>query len=461
MRGLFLFQRDLRLEDQMGLFQAMASSDELILSAVFDSKRHKLEIKAPYSFNVQERLGALMALEMSLEEKEIPICIAITDTVEWVLAICDAHAIEGVWLNEVMEPAFLEAYDALKIALDVRHISLHVCQDGIAVPKERVKNKSGEPYKVFTPFYKSWRSELNQGFLAPYVISWEHAPTFLSVNESFLEAANQWHKLKSEWPYPINSEKTYQERWIHFKNDVMKDYAINRDFPSVDGTSSLSAGINNGQISFRQLVRESREKPQGEAFLRQLAWRSFYQLIMFYFPEVETMAFLKDFRQLSWKNDAELLEKWKNGHTGFPIVDAAMRQLKSEGKMHNRLRMITASFLVKQLDIHWQIGEKYFYEMLRDGDLIANNGGWQWCASTGTDAQPYFRVFNPLRQAAVYDKEGAYASRWLGNTDSKTSSTDIDGSVYTSAPCVELKTAGEASKLKYHLAKKLIANVHN
>ncbi len=447
MRGMFLFQRDLRTEDQVGLATAISSCDEILLGAVFDSKLQKLSTKSPYSHNAIERFTALMALESHLRDMNIPLAVHVGSMVPWVLELCRDYQIEKVWLNQVYEPAYVKAYRELEEGLRAQNVTLICCSDDFGVPIESLHKGDGLVYKVFTPFYKYWRSHLNLEEMSLYIIPWRNINIFIELNTITSTSSSiklsKWQEIKIEIlklkkGRPILDEDYYQNGWHVFLSEKIKAYDSLRDYPSSDGTSQLSVAINNGMISYRQLVREAYLNPDGEAFLRQLAWRQFYQIILMNFPNVEKESFREVYRNLVWPNNPELFQKWKDGQTGFPIVDAAMRQLKSEGNMHNRLRMVCASFLVKHLGVDWRLGEAYFYEMLRDGDLALNNGGWQWCASTGTDAQPYFRIFNPIRQAERYDSDHIYISRW------------IEDSV---EPCVDLKVMSNWTIQHYKKAR--------
>lgn len=455
-RGLFVFQRDLRIEDQRGLSAALEQCESLFLVSIVDLKRSKLSIDTlSTSYNLQTRLNAYYNLEQVLEKvctaQVKPLITLMGDTVQLVEELCNLKAlgIEAVFANTVMEPSFLKAYQKLSQRLEV---ALKLYKDHEVVSESKLINKSGTPYKVFTPFHKVWRSLLNPLYYGESLLAenWVSQIMPLSVlNSPILKDAHlRWEdsfaKLKAlNAVNPAIHTQRAQIIWANFKANKIKAYSEQRDFPAENGTSELALYINNGLISYRQLVRESLALKE-EAFLRQLAWRHFYILILFYFPKVETESFIESFKNLPWENNAEKIEAWKNGNTGFDIIDAAMRELKATGQMHNRLRMIVASFLVKHLDVNWQIGEAYFYEMLADGDLALNNGGWQWCASTGNDAQPYFRIFNPIKQAQTYDANALYRNKWLSE----------DKSYRQLSPIVDLKLEGQRSMLKYKLAKK-------
>lgn len=446
MRGMFLFQRDLRLSDQVGLSKALMSCTEILLAAVFDPELHKLPIPDmndhvtyKLNFNTLERLSALVALEEQFTTEDKPFTIYVGQMIPWVVEICQTYHIEKLWINKVNEPRFMIAYEELSKCLKSNGTELICCEDDYAVPMEKIKKDDGSVYKVFTPYYKKWRSHIDYDFLSPAIPEWQGIKTYINVdNKNTIWPAIRNKVLAQRNEYTLKREADYQKQWADFLSNKIERYEVDRDYPGIEGTSQMSLAINNGIISYRQLVREAFLHPNGEAFLRQLAWRQFYQSILVNFPEVETEAFRKEYRRLTWPNDPDLFQKWKDGETGFPIVDAAMKQLRTEGVMHNRLRMISASLLVKQLGVDWRLGEAYFYEMLRDGDLALNNGGWQWCASTGTDAQPYFRIFNPIRQAQRYDPENQYINRWVKTLV---------------PPCVNLKLMSEWTIQNYKNAK--------
>lgn len=452
MRGLFVFQRDLRLEDQTGFHQALNNCDELLLTVLIDPALNCLNFANPLGFNEKERFRAALSLAMQLKTRQLEALCGIADTVTWITALCNQYQIQQVWLNAVNEPKYLLAYKQLEMLLNKNGIKLTVCQDSLAVPFELLRKKNNEPYQVFTPFYKLWKSRLSQDYLAAYDTPWEQSKILKPILETFEELTEvkqgieRFKALESSLLIDPSSLTTNPEsiaaQWTRFKENKLSAYSVARDFPAIEGTSELSLAINNGQISFRKLVLETMHLPDGESFLRQLAWRSFYQQILFEFPEVAETAFKEKYRNLAWGNDLEYFEKWKAGETGFDLIDAAMIQLKTEGKMPNRLRMLTASFLVKQLDIDWRWGEAYFYKMLKDGDLAPNNGGWQWCASTGTDAQPYFRRFNPIIQADKFDHNGAYTHKWLDSSETSRFRQSLQ-------PCVDLKQSVMQVQMKF------------
>ncbi|MBI5354707.1 MAG: deoxyribodipyrimidine photo-lyase [Chloroflexi bacterium] len=273
---------------------------------------------------------------------------------------------------------------------------------------EFVKKKDGTPYTVYTPYSRAWKS-------LPADISLIPAPKAINTPpDIFSEPLPEY---QSNLLFPAG-EAEAQRRLTQFTNEQITNYDETRDRVDLDGTSSLSPYIRFGIISLRQAVHAAKpstfdHQHSTEIWLNELIWREFYIQILYHFPYVLKEAFNPALRNIPWRNDVDEFEKWKQGQTGLPIVDAAMRQLKETGWMHNRARMIAASFLVKDLLIDWRWGEAWFMENLLDGDPAANNGGWQWTAGTGTDAAPYFRIFNPVLQSVKFDPEGNYIRRWV------------------------------------------------
>jgi deoxyribodipyrimidine photo-lyase len=271
---------------------------------------------------------------------------------------------------------------------------------------EFVKKADGKPYTVYTPYSKVWKSLLTEIHLLP-------APEKISTPINVFSEPLPTYQTNPLFPA---GEAEAQHRLTQFTNYQITNYSETRNRMDLDGTSSLSPYFRFGMLSLRQAARNSQLVSRNlgsETWLNELIWREFYIQILYHFPHVAKTAFNKSLANIPWRNNEAEFAAWKEGHTGMPIVDAAMRQLKETGWMHNRARMIVASFLVKDLLIDWRWGEAWFMENLLDGDLAANNGGWQWTAGTGTDAAPYFRIFNPVLQSAKFDPHGDYIRKWV------------------------------------------------
>ncbi|BFM12308.1 deoxyribodipyrimidine photo-lyase [Simiduia litorea] len=310
-------------------------------------------------------------------------------------------------------------------SLQNQGVELHVNQDRCLVNPDQVLTLSGTAYKVFSAFKKNWLSLLMSQWQAPKVKGESktrskqvRVPLQVDALYTGAESAEDCQHLQTLWPA---GEEEAQRRLYQFLSESVRDYQLQRDFPAVEGTSSLSPYLAAGVIGPRQCVTAWLNEAQGDWFdpsmqtwLNELAWRDFYHYVMWHFPKVsKNLPFQDKTRAVQWRNAPEDFSLWCEGKTGVPIVDAAMAQLNQTGWMHNRLRMVVASYLTKNLFIDWRLGEAYFMQQLVDADFAANNGGWQWSASTGTDAAPYFRVFNPVSQSERFDPDGEFIRTWL------------------------------------------------
>lgn len=299
-------------------------------------------------------------------------------------------------------------------------LNLTLFEADVIVPKGKVLNQSGEMFKVFTPFKRAWLSYVSQ-----YGFDYLGKPEVTNENTTNQQSANansdiQVSNSSKKWPLAITVEQQVFPRFLHEK---IADYAEQRDIPSIKGTSGLSPYLAIGAISPRYLLRQLLNNypdllvandSAKFSWLNELIWREFYRHLLHHQPRLcKHQCFNEKYQQCQWPNSPALFKQWCEGKTGYPLVDAAMRQLNTTGWMHNRLRMVVASFLTKHLLIDWRWGERYFMQQLIDGDLAANNGGWQWAASTGCDAQPYFRIFNPIRQSERFDPNGKFIRKYL------------------------------------------------
>ncbi len=325
-----------------------------------------------------------------------------------------------VHANRVLEPAALTNDQVCAQWGEDHDCRFHFYDDACILKPGTIRSEKGTVHKVFTTFYKKWRKEFHP---VPILMK---RPSFVSLAE---ETPIRLHKLIGD-----RIDQTYSpDRVATFLGDPIRSYKLMRDRVDLDATSHLSQWINCGRVSVRTLLQQVKEQLETEtdpdkqesieAFIRQLAWRDFYIQVMDQWPEVRKEAFIKHFQHIPWENDKDKLVRWQTGHTGVPIVDAAMRCLRETGTLHNRLRMIVASFLVKDLHINWQEGEAWFRDHLIDYNLPLNNGGWQWSASTGTDAHPYFRIFNPYRQSEKHDPQGTFIRKYLPELSGLTGSS--------------------------------------
>lgn len=398
--NIFWFRRDLRLEDNHGLFKALSSGLPVLPIFIFDRN-----ILDDLSNKSDKRVvfihRALQKIQEQLVKKGKSLQVFYGTPEEVFQKLATTYSIHTVFTNRDYEPYAKKRETAILSILSGKNISFKGFKDQVIFEKDEVMKDDGLPYTVFTPYSRKWKAKLQEKDYASYP-SGEHIQHFLSIDPK---------------PMPSLSEMGFADMDIDFpvsivNKDIVKQYKDKRDYPSIPGTTRLSVHLRFGTISIRELVRTV--KDLSESYLNELIWREFYMMILWNFPSVgEGRAFKAQYDRIQWRNNEEEFKKWCEGKTGYPIVDAGMRELNETGFMHNRVRMIVASFLCKHLLIDWRWGEAYFAEKLLDFDLSANNGGWQWAAGSGCDAAPYFRVFNPRLQTEKFDKELKYIRHWV------------------------------------------------
>ncbi|MEB3754091.1 cryptochrome/photolyase family protein [Acinetobacter sp. MD2(2019)] len=429
MKKLIWFRQDLRISDHAALWHATQHA-ECLAYVVLSPEQWRIHDDAPIKIDFY--LRQLQQLKQQLDVLNIPLVIQTiplwNDVATHLLALCQQFQIQAVHANAEFAVNEQQRDALCQHALQQHEIDFYLHQDRTLFPIASIRNQSGQPYKVFSAFKQNCYQRLNLQLPACYPeISVQSALSFtLDDAQSriptlsdlgYLDISAQVQQL---WPV---GEKYAQQQLDQFIADDVFNYQQLRDFPALNATSQLAAYLNIGMLSIRQCLQALFGKQHGQfspenagqqCWLDELLWREFYQHILFDFPEVSKhLPFQAKTKQLQWRNNEADFEAWKNGQTGIPIVDAGMRQLKATGWMHNRVRMICAMFLSKNLLIDWRKGEQWFMQQLIDGDLAANNGGWQWSASTGTDAVPYFRIFNPISQSEKFDTKGEYLRQWL------------------------------------------------
>ncbi|HAO0478615.1 TPA: deoxyribodipyrimidine photo-lyase [Escherichia coli] len=410
----------MRIKHYMALYpDACRNSSVRVLALYIATPRqwaaHNMSPRQAEFINAQ-----LNGLQIALAEKGIPLLFHEVDdfaaSVEIVKQVCAENRVTHLFYNyqyEVNERARdVQAERAL------RNVVCEGFDDGVILPPGAVMTGNHEMYKVFTPFKNAWLKRLREGM--PECVAAPKVRSSGSIDPAPSITLNYPRQPFDTAHFPVE-EKAAIAQLRQFCQNGAGEYEQQRDFPAVEGTSRLSASLATGGLSPRQcLHRLLAEQPQaldggaGSIWLNELIWREFYRHLITYYPSLcKHRPFIVWTDRVQWQSNSAHLKAWQEGKTGYPIVDAAMRQLNSTGWMHNRLRMITASFLVKDLLIDWREGERYFMSQLIDGDLAANNGGWQWAASTGTDAAPYFRIFNPTTQGEKFDREGEFIRQWL------------------------------------------------
>lgn len=406
-------RRDLRLHDHKALHQALEEGETTILfvfdSLILDKLQHEDDRRVTFIYQ------SLKEIEQQLQKKGSSLLIVYGDPQVEVPRIAEELKAKAVHCNRDYEPYAKERDEAVARKLKKKGIAFHQYKDSVFYESDEILTGSGQPYKVFTPYKNNWlhRFENTHRSVPDYKPSLKNLRKFENA-ENILK--KDWYKVigfRENPPILEGGTKQALKRLEDF-SDRMAPYKEARNFPATDGTSSLSPYIRFGNLSVRDMIRTATgARSEGAStWLSEIIWRDFYQMILDRYPHVADRAFKPEYDKIKFPGSEENFRSWCEGRTGVPIVDAAMRCLNATGTMHNRLRMITASFLVKILLVHWKKGEAYFAENLLDFDLASNNGGWQWSSSSGCDAQPYFRIFNPYTQSEKFDPDGEFILRW-------------------------------------------------
>lgn len=424
---LFWFRRDLRLEDNHGLYQALTQSSEVLPIFIFDPHiLNQLEKNDPRVFYIHSLLE-----NINFELKKIDKSLAVFhDTPLTVLKnIIKKQRITKVICNHDYEPYALERDNVIKLFLNEQNIEFETYKDQVIFERDEIVKDDKTPYVVFTPYSKKWKSAFSDNLIQPFASEKNlnnfipHPYPFLTLKEIGFE------------PSEIQVPK------VNFTSELIADYAQNRNYPAIKGTSNLSTPLRFGAVSIRKIIQASILN-KDETFWNELIWREFFMQILWHFPKTSTSCFREKYEAVQWNNNIEDFKNWCDGNTGYPIVDAGMREMNSTGLMHNRVRMIVASFLCKHLLIDWRWGEAYFANKLLDYEQSSNIGNWQWAAGCGVDAAPYFRIFNPSEQVKKFDNELKYIKKWVPEFQELT---------YTK-PIVDHKFARERCLNTYKLA---------
>ena len=411
---IFWFRRDLRLEDNAGFYRALKNEKNVLPLFIFDREildklENKKDARVGYIHNEITRLQEELKILGSTMLVRYGSPIKIWKT------LLKKYTINAVYTNHDYEPYAKKRDTEVATLLSKNAIPFKTYKDHVIFEKEEVVKGDGNPYVVFTPYSKIWKNKLNSRlvkntvdkssskisyFLKPY----PNKKYFKNLFQTKSEKIISLKEMGFEPDHQVIPERSVPRK-------IIKKYDETRNFPSINGTSRLGLHFRFGTISIRdKALKASR---LNETFLNELVWRDFYSMILDHFPHVANGPFREKYKFIEWRNNEKEFKAWCEGKTGYPIVDAGMRELNATGFMHNRVRMITASFLTKHLLINWQWGEAYFAQKLLDFDLASNNGGWQWAAGTGTDAAPYFRIFNPYTQADKFDKKKEYIKAWV------------------------------------------------
>jgi deoxyribodipyrimidine photo-lyase len=403
--NIMWFRRDLRLDDNAALYYALKEKNPVIPVFIFD-KNILDDLEDKKDRRVEFIREALMDMQDELKKHTYSLQVFYDTPYEAFSKLVSRYNIQKVFANEDYEQYAIDRDVAIAKLIKEHNAVLILYKDQVIFSKSEVVKDNGEPYTIFTSYSKKWLATLNAFYLTSYRTK-KYFSNFFKDDPHRIPSLESMGFEKTGKPFPSKTIPTA----------IIKDYKNTRDIPGMHGTSRMSVHLRFGTISIRQLA--SKAKKLSSTYLNELIWRDFYHMILWHFPHVRKgYSFHKNMDDIKWRNNEREFNAWCKGKTGYPIVDAGMRELNETGFMHNRVRMITASFLAKHLLIDWRWGEAYFAKKLLDYDYAPNNGGWQWSAGTGCDAMPYFRIFNPTAQAKKFDKDLAYIKKWVPELNS-------------------------------------------
>lgn len=396
---IFWFRRDLRLEDNAGLYHALKSGNPVLPIFIFDKEiLDKLDDKddARVTFIYQ----TIKKMDEGLQKHGSSLKVFYDKPEQVFNELTQQYKIGAVYTNHDYEPYAKVRDEAIGNQLKNQGIELKTFKDQVIFETAEVLKDDGKPYTVYSPYMRKWYQKLKPFFLKAY-------PTTKYI---------QNYLMTEVFPIPSLAQMGFTESKREFPKiaykDIIDDYAERRNFPAIKGTSYMGLHLRFGTVSIRDLTTAA-NSAKDKTWLNELVWREFYMMILYYFPTTADHAFKPDYDRIKWVNDEKQFDAWCKGETGVPLVDAGMRELNNTGYMHNRIRMVTASFLTKDLLIDWRWGERYFARKLYDYEMSSNVGGWQWSAGCGTDAAPYFRIFNPDAQLKKFDPKLEYVKKWV------------------------------------------------
>ena len=398
---LFWFRRDLRIEDNHGLYMALSGKNKVIPIFIFDS--NILEKLPKQDARVEFILSALGAIDIAMKRNRCNVGIYHGTPKAVFEKLLDMWSIEKVVCNEDYEPYASQRDREIKNFLEEKNIGFEQYKDQVIFAKDEVVKDDGTPYKIYTPYSRKWISHFES-------LAVKHFPSEELLGRCYNEKDLPTSSLSN-----LGFSKSSVPQPKHVFNDTLIDeYEATRNFPYLDKTSRIGTALRFGTLSVRKAVLQAAAR-SNSTFLKELIWREFFMQILWHFPHTQKNSFKPQYDRIEWRNDENDFKKWCAGETGYPLVDAGMRELNETGFMHNRVRMLVGSFLCKHLLIDWRWGEAYFAEKLLDYEMSSNVGNWQWVAGCGVDAAPYFRIFNPTEQVKKFDKELRYIKKWVSN----------------------------------------------
>ncbi len=404
---IFWFRRDLRLEDNKGLYQALSGKYPVLPIFIFDpailEELPKNDARVSFIYKTLQKLNTHLQ-----QTNKSSIAMFHKDPVQVFKELAETYDVQGVYANEDYEPYAIKRDTLVQNELDVRGVGFHTFQDQVIFAKNNIVKDNGDPYVVYTPYMKKWKQKFNR------------------VNDLHVNDSNSLlHNLIKDQEMPAISlndmgfiASSILVPNFNVSSSLIASYDATRNYPALEGTSHAGPHLRFGTVSIRSIIKKAIAE-KNQTFWNELIWREFFMQILWHFPHTVDNAFKKKYDRIAWRNNEEEFEKWKTGQTGYALVDAGMRELNTTGYMHNRVRMLVASFLCKHLLIDWRWGEAYFAEKLLDYELSSNVGNWQWAAGSGVDAAPYFRIFNPMTQVDKFDADKIYIKKWVPEHDTE------------------------------------------
>ena len=399
--SLFWFRRDLRLHDNHGLYQALTQPESVLPIFIFDK-----DILEGLKDKADKRVAfihkTLSDINNALKENGSSLYVLHDTPLEALDKLVKEFDITAVYTNHDYEPYAIKRDKVIEAFLKSKNISFHTFKDQVVFERAEVVKADGSPYTIFTPFSKIWKEKYAADKKVRY-------PSEKNLSNFYKTKSHPFPPLKQLGfePVPLDIPPSTPDK------NIIQHYDETRNLPYIDGTSRMSVHLRFGTVSVRELAAAASKWNQ--QWLNELIWREFFMMILWHFPKVVTESFKSKYDRIPWRNNEAEFKKWCVGETGYPMVDAGMREMNETGLMHNRVRMVVASFLTKHLLIDWRWGEAYFAEKLLDYELSSNNGNWQWCAGCGCDAAPYFRIFNPTEQQKKFDPDMIYIRKWIKN----------------------------------------------
>lgn len=422
--NIFWFRRDLRWEDNHGLYKALKSDNPVLPIFIFDpnilEKLPEDDARVSFIYNTLQKLRKRIQ-----EQYGSSLAIYHDEPLKVFKQLTKDYTVKNVFTNHDYEPYAKERDREVEDYLSKQDISFHTFKDQVIFEKDEVVKNDGDPYVVYTPYMKTWKEKFKKTKLTTY--------GSLELLDNLVEHSRLPNLDLSDIGFKTSSQEIED---YNVSSNLIQNYEATRNFPAKESTSRLGPHLRFGTVSVREMVKKASAE-KNEIFWQELIWREFFMQILWHFPKTVTASFKSKYDNISWRNNEEEFKLWCEGKTGYPLVDAGMRELNNTGFMHNRVRMVTASFLCKHLLIDWRWGEAYFAEKLHDYELASNVGNWQWVAGSGVDAAPYFRIFNPTTQITKFDKDHKYIKKWVPEYQELTYSKPIVDHKFARERCLE------------------------